>query len=69
MDGIWRVAITALVDISVGDELLMDYGRQPHPPDFMKRVPKRGCRVRSKSLPRDYTTSATKVEKTKEVSS
>ena len=33
----WRVAFLAICDIKKGEELLYDYGQQPHPPDWMKR--------------------------------
>jgi hypothetical protein len=37
VNGKWRVAFMAIRDIKKGEELLYDYGQQPHPPDWMKR--------------------------------
>ena len=37
VDGQWRVAFLATRNISKGEEIFYDYGRQPNPPDFMRR--------------------------------
>lgn len=41
INGEWRVGFYALRDINEGEELLYDYGKHPHQPEWMDRRRKR----------------------------